>query len=797
MRPIVNTPQQQRSNADQTPITVSNPGDEHELQADQIADQVMRMTEPPQLQRKEKPGTSPVAASVQPGDLSGSGDPLPRETRSFMESRFGRDFSGVKVHTNDTAAGAAESIQAKAYTTGNDIVFGQGQYAPSSFDGKRLLAHELVHVIQQNADNTDKAGSSLPPISPVQRKGMTPFIQRDVNHTVTHDDTLFSLSHLYHVSAAAIRAANHLNSDTILEGRHLVIPELYTVIDGDHLYSISRSFGVTVNDLMTVNRLTSNDIHAGLKLRIPLRQIAGATSAPPTPAHPTPTPTPTPTPSPSPAHTPTPTPAIPTPATPAHPTPSPTGPAPIAVTPAPAPATHTPTPTHIPTPATTPAHAAGHQPGADYATGEMHEQSFLRETDLHTIMQNNHHNLFFENNATVTFVAIHPTDPQWIQVTGPAFENTQPPVAVPTPQTGWIQRSWTNMTLGMYRDLQITDRSRTFANLESGNLPRANVHNIILHQTESPTQSSTLNTYQSRMDNGEHVGAQYLISETGEISLISPVNRRVEQTRLNPTAVNSNSVGIEHVGVPHHITPVPNRPTHPSHPAHTATAAELVTWRAAMAAWTAALPAEMTRVRTEIAALHLSPPMHARLAALNDHVLFQTMKDTNWLIYADINAQQRRSSFLLLTRLRLDFGVGMSNIHAHEAISQKSLGEGENIRDSVVAMEAYPSQVRQLHATATARPDLHANTTFMSILANEESILAAVLADGTHTENSLLATERAGTPGPASAREALRVAFHQNFWTRITQLTRLRTFLNGPDARNAAQLTTLLSTWQR
>src|SRR6185503_7812734 len=68
----------------------------------------------------------------------------------FMESRFGRDFSQVRVHTGAMAAASSQSIQALAYTSGNNVVFGAGQYAPGTESGKRLLAHELTHVVQQD-----------------------------------------------------------------------------------------------------------------------------------------------------------------------------------------------------------------------------------------------------------------------------------------------------------------------------------------------------------------------------------------------------------------------------------------------------------------------------------------------------------------------------------------------------------------------------------------------------------------------------------------------------------------------
>ncbi|MBZ5522161.1 MAG: DUF4157 domain-containing protein [Acidobacteriia bacterium] len=81
--------------------------------------------------------------------LRSSGQPLPMATRQEMESSFGADFTGVRVHHDSTAARAAHSVDALAFTVGRDIVFGGGQYAPQTAVGRRLLAHELTHTLQQ------------------------------------------------------------------------------------------------------------------------------------------------------------------------------------------------------------------------------------------------------------------------------------------------------------------------------------------------------------------------------------------------------------------------------------------------------------------------------------------------------------------------------------------------------------------------------------------------------------------------------------------------------------------------
>jgi len=81
--------------------------------------------------------------------LHSTGRPLDRSVRDYMEPRFGRDFSGVRIHTGSSAARSAEDIGALAYTVGESIVFGAGQYATHSPRGLTLLAHELAHVVQQ------------------------------------------------------------------------------------------------------------------------------------------------------------------------------------------------------------------------------------------------------------------------------------------------------------------------------------------------------------------------------------------------------------------------------------------------------------------------------------------------------------------------------------------------------------------------------------------------------------------------------------------------------------------------
>lgn len=182
-------------------VVISLPGDRHEREADRVADRVMRTPAPPVSWRgpaarvtvpphlfQPKPRIGPLTPLVQrradctqgqAGDdqqriqvrratgvgagaegqvsnlaervraLDGGGHPLDTATRDFFEPRFARDFSRVRIHTGVAASLLAESVRARAFTYGRNIVFGSGQFAPGSRRGMSLLAHELTHTVQQ------------------------------------------------------------------------------------------------------------------------------------------------------------------------------------------------------------------------------------------------------------------------------------------------------------------------------------------------------------------------------------------------------------------------------------------------------------------------------------------------------------------------------------------------------------------------------------------------------------------------------------------------------------------------
>jgi hypothetical protein len=150
--------------------------DVHEQEAVRFSAQITGMPESQQLVRPSKTGSAgpSIAPPIIPGILNSSGRPLDQVTRAYMEPRFGYDFSSVRVHSGLAAERSARAMNAHAYTVGNDIVFGSGQFAPETAAGRRLIAHELTHVVQQS-----RLGS---------------FVQRDDDKSKSRSDDLSALA---------------------------------------------------------------------------------------------------------------------------------------------------------------------------------------------------------------------------------------------------------------------------------------------------------------------------------------------------------------------------------------------------------------------------------------------------------------------------------------------------------------------------------------------------------------------------------------------------------------------------
>lgn len=221
----------------QTKLSVSTPGDSHEQEADRVADEVVsRRATPAQQDNKLNPGsTKPennasnpqslqtkisrmaepapaatetpqteaqtslpaetatdneqgVSAEVeqQIAGLRGQGAQLPEQVRTEMESQFNHDFSSVSIHNDSTADTLCKQLSARAFTVGSDIFFASGEYAPDSQEGKRLLAHELTHVVQQGSgvtrqvmreETTPEIPSGVQPVEPTPIGGPYEFFK--------------------------------------------------------------------------------------------------------------------------------------------------------------------------------------------------------------------------------------------------------------------------------------------------------------------------------------------------------------------------------------------------------------------------------------------------------------------------------------------------------------------------------------------------------------------------------------------------------------------------------------------
>jgi hypothetical protein len=142
---------------------ISHPSDAAEIEADRVAEQLMR-PEPQTggggknaystqlgVQRRAAKDSASSVPPLVAGVIGAAGASLDAGTRAFFEPRLGLDLSQVRIHADARAAASAQAINAHAYTVGHDVVFGRGQYDPASNEGRKLIAHELAHVVQQNS----------------------------------------------------------------------------------------------------------------------------------------------------------------------------------------------------------------------------------------------------------------------------------------------------------------------------------------------------------------------------------------------------------------------------------------------------------------------------------------------------------------------------------------------------------------------------------------------------------------------------------------------------------------------
>ncbi len=221
--------QRQKSRSIQPKLTIGAPNDRYEREADAMADRIMRMPqayssqtlssaangiqrtcsacshEKEQIRRKplmmKSEGGMPVATPNLQTQLSGSkgsGNPMPSAINNQMSQAFNTDFSKVRIHTDSRAAQMNQGLNALAFTHGSDIYFNKGTYNPSSSDGKRLLGHELTHVVQQGEVGQNKIQRQAADACPNGRKEVTVDMlsfdgsTRNPSADLAHANTIYS-----------------------------------------------------------------------------------------------------------------------------------------------------------------------------------------------------------------------------------------------------------------------------------------------------------------------------------------------------------------------------------------------------------------------------------------------------------------------------------------------------------------------------------------------------------------------------------------------------------------------------
>lgn len=392
-------------------------------------------------------------------------------------------------------------------------------------------------------------------------------------------------------------------------------------------------------------------------------------------------------------------------------------------------------------------------PGQDHTSGTLREISYLRTADLRTRQTEGGQNLFFREGDTVNMIGEAANNFQWIEVSGTAYSGPAAnPVEVGT-RTGFIQRAWTTMTVGVYEGLNVDDKTETRTGNGSdvysdlGLDREVQPDEIILHQTMSRTAASTLRTYAGGID--RHIGAQYLVDTNGQIILVVPANEMVYHdpgSKRKPLTAPTAAPGAEGFDtqmatVRQEIENYYQELTTRSIPADqrdqllAMTDEELYTLLAAQrweiysqvgnstsigiefVGYPERIPAgsqsSAEAVRNEIAGYNLAPELKAQLlqteerarieadesltpeqraqqlAAL-DTELFNLLRTNDWYIYVDITPEQKYASWMLVNTLAQDYGLDVNtDVLAHNQTHNKTLGEGENNMEFIRTMAEF------------------------------------------------------------------------------------------------------------
>lgn len=215
-------------------LEMTEPGDADELEADAVASEVINGGV---IRREISQGgvsggiTMPANMEGVLSSMQGGGMAMPSGLKNMMENGFNRDFSQVRLHTGADATQASSSINAKAFTYGNDIYFNQGQFNPHTSEGQRLVAHELTHVVQgsgkvgRDIDENDNARDNQQLVSLILYGNGGIYQNTDRGWRQTHD-----VGEAYYKSAQS-KAKKEKNEYTNINNIHILVYPIKTKTD--------------------------------------------------------------------------------------------------------------------------------------------------------------------------------------------------------------------------------------------------------------------------------------------------------------------------------------------------------------------------------------------------------------------------------------------------------------------------------------------------------------------------------------------------------------------------------------
>lgn len=242
-----NTNQLQQTGFIQPKFSIGHADDPYEREADKVAEEVIRMPDKalqmkctsfedqdkirqkPLIKQTATSGNSNFSVSAEISNkissTRGLGSPLPTNTQHEMGNKIGADFSDVKVHTDNTAVQLSQNLGAKAFTVGNDIYFNEGQYKPTTTEGKRLMAHELVHTVQQDKSQfhlmrqTESNSSNVQESFKLSGQAVT-----YLPYKVKPNDTLSAIADRFDVEGGWRTIAVFSVNDGLIEDSNQIIP---------------------------------------------------------------------------------------------------------------------------------------------------------------------------------------------------------------------------------------------------------------------------------------------------------------------------------------------------------------------------------------------------------------------------------------------------------------------------------------------------------------------------------------------------------------------------------------------